>query len=254
MRFRLPSSVLVLSVDWPATAKRHPHQQLFPADKLIRLLQRYQLSSTWSLHEPHASPVPDQLSQAGVPHEVALFTHGVWSDPVSERRVFGAELQRRLGAALDRGITIRTLAVAPGRVLPHLDLVHKSAISSVREEDRRPARENSGLPHTLRYGLWNVPASRTLPEPFSWVWNPTGSTRRLVQSIANGQVGHVVIQGDQIADRKLVDFRALEQLLRNVAEVQQAGRLYVDTVSQFVARLNAPARATASCSILRKVA
>lgn len=253
MRLRLPSSVLVLSVDWPAACGSTAQQPPFSADKLIRLLQRYQLASTWSLQDPHASPLPELLAHAGVAHDISLLVRDSWAGPQTERRVFGSQLQQRLAAAGDRGISIRSLSLLPGRTLPHLDLVRKFDVNSVREDDQRPPREQTGLPYSLRHGLWNIPASRRLPEQLSWVWNPAGGTRRLIQSVASGQVGHVVIHGDRFAGRNVSDLRTLEQLLRHLAEIQQAGRLNVETMSQFVDHLRTPQRSSA-CSILRKVA
>ncbi|MDA0659395.1 MAG: hypothetical protein O2931_02495 [Planctomycetota bacterium] len=253
MRLRLPSSVLVLSVDWPSSSTATSQQQAFPADKLIRLLQRFQLASTWSLQDPHASPLPELLSHAGVKHDISLMVRDAWAGPRTDRRLFGSELQRLLAAAGDRGISIRSLAVLPGRTLPHLDLVRKFAVSSVREDDQRPTREQTGLPYALRHGLWNIPASRQLPDQLNWVWNPAGGTRRLIQSVASGQVGHIVIHGDQFTGRNMSDLRTLERLLRNLSEIQQAGRLNVETMSQFVEHLRVPERSSA-CSILRKAA
>lgn len=253
MRPRLPSSVLVLSVDWNSSPGAGVQREAFTADKLIRLLQRYELATTWSLPDPHGSPIPELLHESRIAHDVSLLGCGSWVAPGVERRCFGEQLQARVVSARHRGIDIRALAMPSGQAIPHVDLVQKSEIRSVRMDDQRPQREQSGTPYALKYGLWNLPVNRTLPEHQHWIWSPTGSNRRMIQSVMAGQVAHFVIAGDRFAGQKLTDLRNLEMVLRNLSEAQQMGRLSVETVSQFVSRLGAPQRHSAR-SILHKAA
>ena len=253
--------MFVLSIDWSSDADLRPaqrrgaHQE---ADKLVRLLQRYELPATWGIPRPADSFVSDLLSRSTTAHEVALLATAKWVGGNNSRRQFAEQLQYYIEHARAQGLLVQSLALPNGHAIEHIDLVQKQQLIAVRADDTRPRYDQTGQPYAVKFGLWNVPVNRTISTGAPhWLFGDRsirGARRVIRHTIVRGTTAHVVIDISKIGSNESPNLKALETIFRHVSNAREAGHLAVHTMADVARQRSVSRRATPTESILRRAA
>lgn len=253
------AGVLVISVDWRSEDRGAPRagsSRDHLADKLLRLFDRYSVPTTWAIDSRTNPSIADMVRRAGCRHEIGLLADPDWASPQVSRRLFADALSERLNRVRAQGIEA-TSVIWPRGVRPaHVDLLVQQRVNAIRTDTDVHGRRRLD-PHPVQEQLWNIPASRTLPEPAHWLWGsrPMAQTRRAVHGVAqSSRNSHIVIDGRQMEQLNASGMRAVEYLLKGVTAARQAEQLTIETMAQVVLRRTRPRIQPPARSILRRAA
>ena len=256
----LPLGTLLISVDCERGCGSQDRQDHALASRVAATLSRADLKATVGVKEPGSSRLADGLLAEFPQAELALLADESWAGPTAQRQLFAAGLGGRMFRAASAGYAIRTL-IFPGAVQETFsDLLVKHGIDVVRgnPSDLQPRRKRSILsrfsgaassrlvaPRSVRFGLWDVPCSVSLP-------GTPGSVLRAWIDRASESRGIVHLRIDVPA--LLRDTRGglleLGRLVEHAASRRDARRLRVATLSELADSIRRR-RATPSQSILK---
>jgi hypothetical protein len=104
-------------------------------------------------------------------------------------------------------------------------------------------------PRSIRFGLWDVPATATFPESSLAV-----AQRRIDLAARSGGVVHLTIDLPRIAARGRAEITAVEGAIEKVARRAAAQGLIAQTLSRAVSGLGRGCKARPATSILRSKA
>jgi hypothetical protein len=246
----LSGSVLILSIDWPlpaanSTASGEP--QL--GGRFADLLDFYQLPATWGVSEP---PLGGK-SAANPSQELALLADTAWAGPQVGRSVFHRELERRLGAVRRASLEVTSLIVADGAPPEHCDLMQKLGLKAVRGAQPATTGGDWPPPRSLRFGLWELPASLRFPAR-GWLGSLRLARRArhwIDQAVRTQRPLHIVFDGQRLSEGGLLAMRLADSVLRLAVRRREEGLLRVETMAGAVAQPGPQSGAGSARSILR---
>ncbi len=207
MSARPASGVLTISIDWSGDdagldlADRRTLDQF--GQRLVSLLDSFQLPATWALADPAAAARIESLTSSALPHEVALLGQASWMGPEIPPSRVARALARHVENGRAAGYAISTLATrSPG--LDHARLAVKHGITAVRHVPTEKSVSRTPRSRALQFGLWSFPVTMTLPGT-SRVWPGGGGTRAaraaIARGIAQGGTVQLVIESSRMAAR-----------------------------------------------------
>lgn len=262
----LPSAIFTLSIDLELDPLKletgQPRALEAATQRLVKLLDRLRVPATWTVADPAVSAATEVLLAANAGHEIAILGDPTWVGAQAGRTRFGRELNRRVTHAKGAGIEITTLALRGTELNDHLDLAVKQGISVIRADYREVssgwfARPVPGTPATVRFGLWDVPASMRLPGTSRW--KPGGGGRRrartgIAAAIVNHGVFQIQVDALLLAERGTMAEHTLEQIVRHALSRQQEGFLEIGTLAMVARKLAGERTANPARSILHSAA
>jgi hypothetical protein len=128
----------------------------------------------------------------------------------------------------------------------NLDLLVKHQITAIRQVSTAIAEPQ------LRFGLWHLPVSFSLPRTAGWFTsNVAAAKRALAKTIANAGVFHLAIDAGRLAEGDPAKLGEVERILDHAAELRAAQQLEVLSLHQLAERLDRPSDGAPLRSILR---
>lgn len=225
--------------------------------QLAELMTQHRLSATWAVSDPAVSAATETILAIPTPQEIAILGDANWVGPAAGRGRFARELARRTQGARDAEIDLQSLVLRDVALGDHNDLLVKHQIRAVRSEltaaRRRPALRS---PQSIRFGVFDLPASVSLPRQAGWLPGGSQSTvRRLLrQAAATATPVHLAIEPARLADTAGSPLASVAKTLSIVAERRDRGLLTVETLGQASAQLATPPQVAPARSILRRAA
>jgi hypothetical protein len=220
--------------------------------RLIELFDLYETPATWAVPQPGACEAVELILAAQTPHEIALLGDVAWVGAHAGRTRFALEAARRLAAARDAGLAIRTLVSPHGRIpREHFDLLVRYNVIVVRQSPSAGPGVSEIQPQPLRHGIWQVPPAASLPQPGPWFGKSAWTARRAVRlAMVTGGVVHVTLDAGKLPleDRRL---QAVENLLRCVARGCGCGAIRSATLGRLAEEWSQRRPAVGARSILR---
>lgn len=216
------------------------------ASQLLKSLHQHRIPATWALPAPGTSPIATQLVTDTLPHEVAILGDDTWVGQPVGRTTFARELAQRVKSANAAGLQVRTLAILDTELEENLDLLVKHRISLVRS-----ASTSGFQAQSLRFGVWRVPVSFTLPSANRWTFGGQewAIGRALTKASKAGDIVHLVVDLKRLANQS--EAASVDRVLSVVRRRQSKGLVIPITLCQ-VADLLAPRRRMpVSRSVLR---
>jgi len=231
------------------------------AERLVELFAAAGVAATWAAVDPASSDIIARATRASDRHEAALLVDPHWLAGEKGRSRLISELMVRAAHARHAGLPISTLALTAPLDDPPLDLLSKYGIRAIRAAAAgRIAGPTSGKsgsavgPTPLRFGVWQIPCDARLSGGSALAeWFAAVRIRRAIdRRIRGGAPFHLAIDVGQLAIRSSVErLGNLQRILQHVARGEREGLLRVETISQMIARLSAPAGQRSAQSILR---
>ncbi len=263
MRNASRGGVFVVSIDTELDINQRKIQDqrqiTATCSQLTQMLARYRIPATWAVADPAHWPLTGMLSSTGVQHEgvqheVAILGDETWVGPAAGRTHFARELHRRIQSARAEGLEATTLLLQNTELTDNLDLLYKLGISMVRPCIKQPSNAaRVGPAQTLRFGVWQLQATVTYPNPSRWL--PIGGTvsirHALRRALAGGHDAHLAIDAAQLTRLGKRGMQSLEWLLRDVTADRRGSTVEMKTLSQVAADLSRPRQTVKSQSLLR---
>lgn len=257
MSMVLSRGIFALSIDLDLDPSRPATRQLRPLEeitaRLTRLLAKYNVPATWGVADPAVSAASEPLTAACAGHEIAILGDVSWVGHEAGRSRFARELGRRTTRARGAGLDVSTLLLRGVDLTDHLDIAVKYAITAVRNGIQQGHR----APQSLRYGLWQVPVSESLPGASRWqVGGGRGRSarREIDRACVTAGVVHFAIDALRLAERGPAALHVLDRVLRYADEQRRKRLLMVETLSTTTRLLTGGRTSLPSQSILRKAA
>jgi hypothetical protein len=225
------------------------------AGRLIRLMEAHRLPTSWAVSDPAYSAATPSIIRSNLNHELAILGDANWVGPTAGRTRFARELARRVSQARSAGIELKTLVPRVASIKRHLDLVIKQRITAIGGTVECPSGQLA-LPRALHYGLWELPAARTLPiKGSSLMFNGGWSTwRQIRRASRNAAPYHLVIDAPALLHEGQRAERTVAKLMRRVGELRDRGLLRLETLSAAAARLSDVPALSPQRSILSRAA
>lgn len=231
------------------------------ADRVVASLAGAELTATLAVTQPGASRQVDGLL-AGFPQaEVAILAGVSWSRADSPRQAFTHGLSRAMLQARSAGYSIHSLVFPRVTVETHSDLLVKHGVSVLRGVPAAAARSGvrsmlrrfSGEPRSLlveprniRFGLWEVGVSASLPG------TPSAVIRAWIdRAAATGGLFQLRIDVPRLADEVRSGLIDLGRVVEHAASCVDAGRLRTATLAEVAANLRRRRQVVSARSILR---
>ena len=247
---------LVVSIDLElndhASSVAHQRRLDTLAGALRQSLATHQIPATIAVSDPVHSAATELFAQSSLPHEIAILGEPSWVGRGAGRERFGRELQRRFQSARAAGLAATSLVLRQVELAENFDLLVKNGVTAIRS-DRPVAPSPLPQPQWLRFGLWQVPTSTTLPANRSWWFaSPARSAcRQLRQAAASRTVFHLRVDGGQLAESDSPPLHDLERVLDQAARLRDAGQLVATTMQLLAEGLERPQDTAPLHSILR---
>jgi hypothetical protein len=211
--------------------------------ELIALMDAQRVPATWAVSDPAQSAATPHILRSDVAHEIAVLGDINWIGPTAGRTRFARELTRRLSQAHAAGLEVTSLVPRVASIERHMDLVVKQRITAVAGVETEPKARQLATPHALHYGVWEMPATASLPMQSSWWSSAKRSIRRSITRAAReATTVHLRIDVPEIVAEGSGQLRAITAIMRNVATYRDRGLIRVETMCSAAARLaNVPA-------------
>ncbi len=232
------------------------HRQLASTcSQLIQLLSRLGIPATWAVADPAQFAATDEILSTDLPHELGIMGDASWIGPTAGRTRFARELFRRVQSARARDLSVSTLLLRNTQLQDNLDLLVKQQVTMVR-----PCLQSQtdsirvGPVKTLRFGVWQLPASAVFPHASRWlpVISSFAIGQGLRRSLASGQTTHLGIDAPKLSRLGSRGIQSLERLLRDVVAVGRRQHIRGKTLTQLACDLSRQTETAKSQSILRK--
>ncbi len=259
----LPSGVLAISVDMESDPlrpmERRPSFDDF-SGRLLALLVKYRAAATWGLADVGASVVAGWIMQAQAGHELAILGDASWVGSDAGRTRFSRELNRRLTLARAGGHEISAVMLRGIELGEHTDVLIKQGIMAIGNAGRLPAgwfrrRRIDNSPQAIRFGLWQIPASRRLTGTSDWLWSAGLKSRRGIdRAVRTKSVYHLAIDAAALAACGRSVLAAIEKILRHASRRRDEAALRMTTLSGAAALLMGDRRSMPARSILHPAA
>lgn len=220
--------------------------------RLLDVLAHHNFPATWAIGDPATCAETHFIRDAAVEHEIAILGDATWIGPRVRRATFCRELVRRVLQAREQGIAIATLALRGTRLDAHHDLLLKHEIAVLRTCS--DAAEVIAQPQPVRYGLWEVAPSISLPTRSRWKFGFGGWTavRRTLQRAIDGrQTVHVALDLAGVDEQDVESLKLTERMIRFADEHRRLGLLSIEPLRDTSARLAPKRTTTPARSILR---
>jgi hypothetical protein len=225
--------------------------------RLIELMDAVRLPATWAVSDPAHSAATPLIVRSPVPHELAILGDPNWIGPTAGRTRFARELVRRISQARAAGLDVATLVPRTATIERHMDLIVKQRITAIAgDADPARATRQSTAPRALHYGVWEMPATGTLPVLRSSWWNWSGLTtwRAIRRAARDAATYHLIIDAPSVARNRRWAENKVSRVMRRVATLRERGLVHVETLRAAAARLSDVPAITPQQSILRRAA
>jgi hypothetical protein len=255
MSVKPAKAALTISVDLQQDADTRGGDRL--VEQLLAVFGDYQIPATWALADPASSEIADQILSADAWHEAAVLGDSTWVGRDAGRGRFCSELTGKISALRTKGFSATTLIARDAKLDSHFDLAVKqgiTAVSCVRSgESSKPTRS---APVALRFGLWDIPTSCSLPSKSSWpLWSTRGNAKRLIdRAIAQRSVCHLTIDGQSLAANGSSALRNVERILGHIRRRCDQSLVSVQTMASVARMLTGGQQSVPARSILRPAA
>ena len=232
--------LFALSVDVPGQLSKQQSHSLFQA------LRRTRTPATISVPSPGEHELYTRGLAEPLRHDFAILADPTWVSQQAGRTKFARELARRVEVAANKGLDVRTLALAGTELAGNLDLLVKHRISIVRSSG------STGFePQSLRFGVWQAPVSFSISPATRW---PFGGiewavSRALSKAAKSHDLVHVVTDGTAFSDSSIS--ATLDRILTLVQKRQAKGQITSVTLGGLAESLAPQRRTKTSRSVLR---
>ncbi len=254
--------ILTISIDVETGAAldvREQRSREAMVARMLDILAKHQVSATWALSDPAASPLAASIRAMRAGHEIAIAASASWAAPIVPRVRFGRELAARTIAARAVGLDLSSLVIKTPDLGDHYDLVFKQGLTAVRlgSPSQNHSLSRRVQPATPRFGLWTFGVWCWLPgRSRLWAGGGGGRTARAAIDRAAGQpsLAQLAIDLQGMIDRGSAAVRILERVLARAASHRRQGRLEIITLAESSRRLTTQCTSKPSRSILRPAA
>jgi hypothetical protein len=220
----------------------------------IELLDRFnkrQIAASWALASLATAVLTRQILQARPGHEIALLAGSQTSSGSQSRGEIVQRIVRPIQQAAESGVAVSSIAFVGGWRRRHVDLLAKRGITMVRGTSRQHAGQRI---EPVCYGMWYVPVAVDI-RGGGWVANHAQlrlARRAIGLTMRDNGLCHLRIDVAALAKGDVAcSLRTFDRLLRDLAQVRDAGQIAIETLRDTAARL-APRRILpAARSILR---
>ena len=227
-------------------------------DRLVDLALGSRLPFTWGVSESLYAELQQRFESQTPSQELAILGDENWLGHSKSRGAIVRTLNSAVDAADAAGFVPKSLLLHGVSLDADFDLLAKHGISivacdetSARKSKPPKLTERPSSVRTLRFGVWELPATVHLPRVTSRFGLTGSSTSRLIdRAVTRGELSHVAIDGPAILANPQ-ELRALERLLTRLARQQQQGKLQVQTLSAVASQLVQSPDRTSATSILR---
>jgi hypothetical protein len=184
-------------------------------DLLLKLSSAYEIPVTWAVSDPAFSAAREAIVQSSLAHEIALLGDATWTGLTAGRARFARELTRRVSAAGEQGIAVRSLVLRDAEPDDNLDLLREHGIRGLRlaPQSTRDAAVICRFGRTL--GIEVLPVTWSVGAPRSWWsgWRPRALGDAALREARHG-VCVISLRGDHLIeeDRALRDLTALWEI------------------------------------------
>lgn len=257
-----PCGVAVVSID---VSSRHGADMVrlrsWTADILGRLNDR-KIAATIAFDGEADMAWMTELQSDEAGHELAILATEDWYSIDSRRIRFSQGLASQIAKTSAAGRSQTTLALPPGHLAEHLDLLVKHGITAVRttRDGQRPAcwrwwRRRASLhaagaqPQPLRWGLWELDGSLELS-----VQGLRRVDRAISAAAAHGAVAQVVVNLAKLGCLGSTGWNQFDRMLERLAQLRDGRRIENLTAAALAASLTPARHATPARSILRPAA
>lgn len=259
--------VITLSISLPNDVEQEPSEHSEDAssagmDRLIDVITASGLPVTWGVGNSLFGELSERFRSMACEQELAILGDESWLGRSKSRGAIVRVLNSAVESAEAAGFVPKSLLLNRVSLDADFDLLAKHNISLVACDDNatRSQAESTASPEhgsslrTLRFGVWELPATVRLPRASSRLGLIGGGVNRLIdRALARGEVTHVAIDGHAMIDNP-AELRALERLLERLARHQEQGKLSVQTLSGVASQLGTSPERTSATSILRSPA
>jgi hypothetical protein len=223
--------------------------------KLIDLMNKHRLSTTWAVNDPAHSAATSQILRSEVPQEFAILGDANWLGPTAGRTRFARELSRRVAQARSAGLSVHTLVPRVAPIEQDVDLIVKQQIMAVAGIDASAPTTVNSSPLALHFGVWEIPVTHKLPARSGWFSSGGWSTWRRVRAAArDAAFFHLLIDAPKIFDEGAGAQRTLAWLIEKVATLRDRGLVRIETLRATAARLSVVPAVKPQQSILHRAA
>ena len=245
---------LELDVDHASLVRQRKLDEL--TGHLLERLDSHQIAATIAVADPMHSAATEAITGAKQPHEVAVLADATWAGRGTGRERLARELDRRVGSAQRAGIAVSTLALRGTEFDEHYDLLPKNSITALRAEATTQRHGRVAQPHSLRFGVWQMPVSYRIPgRKCWWFGGEAGYVRRLIGRVASQhELMHLSIDGAKLIDCDASGLGTIDLVLAAVARLRERGQLTTRTIQEVALRLSPPKEKAPLHSILRPAA
>jgi hypothetical protein len=220
----------------------------------VELLDRFNkrgVAASWVLENPTGGPLIRQLGASRPRHEIALLAASEQPLGTETRGHFLQRIVRPIKQSAAAGIFISSIGLV-GRWRPkHVDLLAKHGISVIRGSSRQASGQRI---EPICYAVWHVPLAVDL-RGGGWVSNHAQlrlARRALGLAMRESGFCHLRIDVAAIARGDLAcSLRTVDRLLRDLAQIRDAGQIAIETLQGTAARLAPKRLLPAAQSILR---
>ncbi len=265
MRLLPPSTsenrVVALSICVPGSSTDAPAASTIDVDRLVAMAGSSKLPVTWGVSPQDMETMYDRLGANREHHELALLGDATWLGSNGSR----GTMVRVLNAAAEAGETIgqapTSLLLSGVPLEADFDLLAKHGINIVGRDvpaavNAKGSRGSSrgGSLRTLRFGVWEFPATIALPRASSRFSLLGGNMHRVIERAGErGELVHIAVDGPALL-KNATELRALERLMERLATMRQQGRMQVQTLSSIASQLGHSSDRQSATSILRSPA
>ena len=253
------TGILVVSIDLEGDVQQRTQAAGGSDDtfrRLVGLFSKYSVVATWAVADPLHSAATSFVQKSDADHELAVMGDPTWAGNTAGRARFGKELRRRVEGARHCAIPISALVLNDVKIDGQYDLLQKCRITALRGQlaDRSRPKTNSPKPQLLRFGLWHLPVSCSLPSTRRWLpgAGSFAACRAIRRSAQTNGFAHLTIDATQLADSG--GMHAVEQVLRFADTARKQQQLAIETMGRLAQRLSAIRQIQPSRSILRPAA
>jgi hypothetical protein len=220
----------------------------------VQLLERFNkrgIAATWVIENPFGGTVIRQITASRPAHEVAILAMPEQSLAANPRAQVVERVVRPIKQAAAAGVSISSIGVGGRWRMQHVDLLAKHGISVVRGSSRQALRQRI---EPICYGMWHVPVAVDI-RGGGWMANHAQlrlARRVLGLTMRDGGFCHLridvaaLVKGDAACS-----LRSVDRLLRDLAQIRDAGQIVIETLQGTAARLAPKRILPAARSILR---
>jgi hypothetical protein len=220
----------------------------------IELLDRFnkrQIAASWALASLANAALNRQIVAGRPGHEIALLAASQTPSDAQSRGDVVRRIVRPIQQAVATGIAVSSIALVDGPPPRHVDLLAKHGITMIRSAWRRHSSDR--IEHVC-YGMWHVPVAADV-RGGGWVANQ--AQLRLARgtigaAMRGGGFCHLRIDAVALAQGNVAcSLRTVDRLLRDLAQVRDAGQIVIETLRETAQRLAPRRTVPAARSILR---